>query len=106
MLMRFQVPQFIETEEKIIGPFTLKQFVFVAIGGAILFLLWFAVSPGLFIFLAIPVAAIFLGLALVKISEMPLYMYLFHLVSYLLNPKKYFYRSDEDINIQSKISDK
>lgn len=97
--MRFQVPQFIETEEKIVGPFTLKQFVFVAIGGAILFLLFFAVSPGLFIFLAIPVAVIFLGLALVKVQEMPLYMYLFHYINYLTNPKKYFYKSDNEIDI-------
>ena len=100
--MKFQVPQFIETEEKIIGPFTLKQFVFVAIGGAILFLLFFAVSPGVFIFLAIPVGAIFLGLALVRIQEMPLYMYLFNFVNYLINPKKYFYKTDEDIDISSK----
>ena len=97
--MRFQVPQFIETEEKIIGPFTLKQFVFVAIGGAILFLLFFAVPPGLFIFLAIPVAIIFLGLALVKIQEMPLYMYIFHYFNYLINPKKYFYKTDEEIKL-------
>src|SRR3989338_5552976 len=99
--MRFQVPQFIETEEKIIGPFTVKQFVFVAIGGAIFFLLWFAVSPGLFIFLAIPVAIIFFGLALVKISEMPLYMYLFYFINHLISPKKYIYNPDDEINIQS-----
>lgn len=100
--MKFQVPQFIETEEKIIGPFTLKQFVFVAIGGAILFLLFFTVSPGIFIFLAIPVGAIFLGLALIKIGEMPLYMYIFHFINYLINPKKYFYKTEEEINISNK----
>ncbi len=100
--MRFQVPQFIETEEKIIGPFTVKQFVFVAIGGAILFLLWFAVSPGVFIFLAIPVGAIFLGLALIKISEMPFYMYIFHFVNYLFNPKKYIYKPSDEIDFSSK----
>ena len=99
--MRFQVPQFIETEEKIIGPFTVKQFVFVALGGAILFLLFFAVSPGVFIFLAIPVGAIFLGLALVKINEMPLHMYLFYFINHLISPKKYIYNPDDEINIQS-----
>ncbi len=30
--MRFQVPQFIETETKIVGPFTLKQFLYIALG--------------------------------------------------------------------------
>lgn len=102
--MRFQVPQFIETEEKIIGPFTVKQFIFIAIGGALLFLLWFAVPPGIFIFLAIPIAAIFLGLALIKIQEMPLYLYLFNFANYLINPKKYIYRPDEEIDIASKPS--
>ncbi|TSC74085.1 MAG: hypothetical protein G01um101444_382 [Parcubacteria group bacterium Gr01-1014_44] len=98
--MRFQVPQFIETEEKIIGPFTLKQFIFVALGGAILFLLFFAVSPGIFIFLAIPVGAIFLGLALVKINEMPLYLYLFYFINHLISPKKYIYNPDDEIKIK------
>jgi len=95
--MKFQVPQFIETEEKIFGPFTLKQFIFIAIGGAILFLLFFAVPPGVFIVLAIPIGIIFVGLALVKIQEMPLYLYLFNFVTYLTNPKKYIYKSDEEI---------
>ena len=31
--MRFQLPQFIETETKLVGPFTLKQFIYLA-GGA------------------------------------------------------------------------
>ena len=30
--MRFQVPQFIEVEDKIFGPFTLKQFIYMAGG--------------------------------------------------------------------------
>lgn len=93
--MRFQVPQFIETEEKIIGPFTLKQFIIVAMGGSILFLLYFAVSPGLFVILAVPIAAIFVSLALIKVSEIPLYIYLFYALSYILNPKKYIFKSEE-----------
>ena len=31
--MQFQVPQFIEIEDKIIGPFTVKQFIYL-VGGA------------------------------------------------------------------------
>ena len=50
--MEYQVPQFIEVEDKIFGPFTLKQFIYVA-GGvglcAILVLyfpLWLGIIPG------------------------------------------------------------
>ena len=95
--MRFQVPQFIETEEKIIGPFTIKQFIFIAMGGAILFLLFFAVSPGIFVILAVPIVALTLSLALIRVQEMPLYMYLFYAIIYLFNPKRYLYRPDAEV---------
>lgn len=33
--MHFQVPQFIDVEDKIFGPFTLKQFIYLAGGAAV-----------------------------------------------------------------------
>jgi len=38
--MQFQVPQFIEVEDKIIGPLTFKQFVFVGGGFGMAYVLW------------------------------------------------------------------
>lgn len=38
--MRFQVPQFIEVEDKIFGPLTLKQFIYIAGGGGLSFLVY------------------------------------------------------------------
>jgi len=38
--MQFQVPQFIEVEDKIFGPFTFKQFLYFAGGGGVSFILW------------------------------------------------------------------
>ncbi len=38
--MRFQVPQFIEVEDKIFGPLTLKQFIYIAGGGGLSFLIY------------------------------------------------------------------
>lgn len=99
--MRFQVPQFIETEEKIIGPFTLKQFIFIAIGGALLFFIFFIVPPGIFLFIGIPVGLIFLGLALMKIDDIPIYLYLFYALNYFLNPRRYIYKSGGDGNSKS-----
>ena len=102
--MRFQVPQFIETEEKIIGPFTVKQFIFIAIGGALLFLIFFLVPPGWFVVLAIPVIAITLSLALIKVAEVPLYVYLANALSFAFNPKRYIYRPDADVDAPLKSS--
>ena len=42
--MQFQVPQFIEVEDKIFGPLTFKQFVYVAGGAGLAYLVW-RVSP-------------------------------------------------------------
>jgi hypothetical protein len=38
--MQFQVPQFIEVEDKIFGPLTFKQFVFIAGGAGMGYVLW------------------------------------------------------------------
>ena len=38
--MRFQVPQFIEVEDKIFGPLTLKQFIYVFGGGGLCFVFY------------------------------------------------------------------
>src|SRR3989344_1864039 len=95
--MRFQLPQFIETETKLVGPLTLKQFLWVAGGAAILFLLFMALQLSfLFFAFGIPVAGIFLALAFLKIDGMPLINYIAYLLSYLLNPKRYIFRKEEE----------
>jgi hypothetical protein len=58
--MRFQVPQFIEIEDKIFGPLTLKQFIYAA-GGVAVGVLAFMILPK---FIAIIISAPFVGLGL------------------------------------------
>ena len=94
--MRFQLPQFIETETKIVGPFTLQQFLWVAGGAAFTFLFYMLVKGVLFFFLAIPVALIFLALAFLKIDGVPLIVYASYSLSYLTNPKKYIFKKEDD----------
>jgi hypothetical protein len=57
--MQFQVPQFIEVEDKIFGPLTFKQFVFVLGGIGFAYLFW-RVLP---LFIAAPLIAAAGGLA-------------------------------------------
>ncbi len=90
--MRFQLPQFIETEVKIVGPFTLKQFLWIAGGAAVLFLLFILVKGFWFFVLALPIASIFIALAFVKVNEVPLLVYISYGLSYILNPKKYIFK--------------
>jgi len=94
--MRFQLPQFIETETKIVGPFTLQQFLWVAGGVAFLFLLYTLIKGVLFFFFAIPIVVIFGALAFVKIDGVPLIVYATYSISYFSNPKKYIFKKDTD----------
>lgn len=94
--MRFQLPQFIETETKIVGPFTLQQFLWVAGGASFVFLLYTLIKSALFFVLAIPIAGIFLALAFLKIDGVPLIVYLTYSISYFTNPKKYIFKKTDD----------
>lgn len=93
--MRFQLPQFIETEVKIVGPFTLKQFIWLAGGAAVLTLLYMTIKGLIFFALAIPIGGIFLALAFFKIDDVPLLNYASYGLSYILNPKKYLFQKEE-----------
>jgi hypothetical protein len=72
--MQFQVPQFIEVEDKIIGPLTFKQFVFIAGGGGLAFMAWKWIPGGLFISAPFIVAGIAagIGLAMGSYNERPI----------------------------------
>ncbi len=67
--MRFEVPQFIDVEDKIFGPFTFKQFIYLVGGGALAY-----VSYKLILFPIWPIVSLFfilmaLALAFYKINN-------------------------------------
>ena len=90
--MQFNVPQFIEVEDKIIGPLTLKQFLYLAVGGGILFALWFVVKVWVFIILVIPIMGLCLILAFLKVNGRSLVSFLGSFIVYLTKPKLYIWR--------------
>ena len=70
--MRFQVPQFIEIEDKIFGPLTLKQFIYLAGGGGISFVIY-SIIPYIIValFFIVPVMIFSVALAFYKINGKP-----------------------------------
>lgn len=98
--MRFQVPQFIETETKLIGPFTLKQFLFVA-GGASMIAMEYIILSGIFFLIAGFLTAAFFGaLAFVKIDGQPFINYLSYLLAYALGSKQYLFKPKQEEGIK------
>ncbi len=69
--MRYQVPQFIDIEDKIVGPFTLKQFLIYVFTALMLVPVFLFSDLSLFITLALPVAGIAVLFAHVKINGKP-----------------------------------
>lgn len=97
--MQFQVPQFIETEIKIVGPFTLKQFLWVAAGATLLFL-DFSVLTGFWaILVGIIIAAIAGAFAFMKIDDMPLLNYVSNALTFSFGPKRYIYTENDNSRI-------
>lgn len=56
--MRYQVPQFIDIEDKIIGPLTLKQFITYIVAVLLLIPLYLVADLSLFLTLALPVLGV------------------------------------------------
>lgn len=90
--MRFQVPQFIESETKAIGPLTFTQAAWIAIGGFLIFIFFTLFQTVVAVIATIIIGPIFLALAFMKVNDIPLIVYLTKYISYLINPKQYRYK--------------
>lgn len=92
--MQFQVPQFIEVEDKIFGPLTFKQFVYVGGGLGAVYLLW-RVLP---IYLAGPlilgVGGLAAALAFLQWNGRPFILGLENGFYYLVKSKLYLWSNE------------
>lgn len=93
--MQYQVPQFIEVEDKIIGPLTLKQFLWLLAGAGILLVVWALVDLAVFIILAIPIVALSGLLAFLKVNGRPFIYFLGSLFHFIRKPKMFIWGRKE-----------
>ncbi len=91
--MQFQVPQFIEVEDKIFGPLTFKQFIYIGGGVGAAYLLW-RVLP---IYIAAPLIAAEAGLAaalaFLQLNGRPFIIGLENGFFYLVHSKLYLWNN-------------
>lgn len=93
--MRFEVPQFIEIEDKIIGPFTWKQFVYLA-GGIGLCIIFFLSTPFVVaVLLSIPIGALSGALTFHRVNNRPFSVFLESVVNYFSHSRLYLWRREE-----------
>lgn len=89
--MEFQVPQFIEVEDKIFGPLTIFQFIYVVGGVGFAVVMWLTMPLWAAILLGGPIAALGIGLAFVKVNDRPLMVTLEAAADYFFSSKLYIW---------------
>jgi hypothetical protein len=90
--MRFQVPQFIDVEDKIFGPFTFKQFVYLAGGAGSSYALFKLLPIYLSIPLILPILGVALALTFYKINGKPFIEILQAYFVYIIKGKLFIWK--------------
>ncbi len=93
--MRYQVPQFIEVEDKIFGPLTLKQFIYLAGSAGVGFIIY-RLLPGIIsVPLAVVCVAFGIALAFYKPDgHRPFIFLMEQAFKYYMNPKTFIWKQD------------
>lgn len=88
-MAQYKVPQDVEADDKLLGPFTFRQFVYLMIMGGCIGLAFglFQIFP-ILVIIPLPFILFFGALALPLKRDQPMETYLAAIVSYFLKPKK------------------
>ena len=93
--MRYQVPQFIEIEDKIIGPLTVKQFIYIVGGAGMSFIFYTFLPIYLAIILMAAVIPLSLALAFYKINNKPFIDFLESAFKFYTKQNLYIWKKEE-----------
>lgn len=104
--MQYKVPQYIEVEDKLFGPLTLKQFSYLMGGFGLTIILWRTFADSSFLlFILAPVVAFSLALAFLKPNGKPFIYLLQSAIFFIIRPRKLFWKnpgsreSRENVNL-------
>lgn len=104
--MQFKVPQFLDIEDKIFGPFTFKEFVYLAGGAGLCFVLYKLLGLILGIIPIIIMAGISLALTFYRPNDKPFVNMVESGFKYLIQNKLYIWKRQEGRNgQQQKVND-
>lgn len=84
---QFTVPQFIDAEDRIIGPVTARQFIILMVVGLIEFALFKLVSFVQFLVIGVPLVAVGGIVAFMKVNGQPFHYFLLNLLQTFKKPR-------------------
>lgn len=100
-MAQYKVPQNVESEDKLLGPLTMKQFIYAIIGIGWGFLVWRLLSAGgnmaipFMLLLILPISGFMLLLAFGKKEEQSFENYLIALIRFNIVPRKRIWLKDD-----------
>jgi len=94
--MLFNVPQFIEIEDKMVGPLTAKQIGWLGIGGILLLIFWNLLDTSAFIIAAIVIVGLFGALAFYRPYNQSLIGFIISSFRFVFRPKIYIWEINRD----------
>ena len=92
--MQFQVPQFLEVEDKILGPLTFRQFVFIAGGVGFAYVLYRLLPLILAAPLIAGVGGLAAALAFFQFNGRPFILAMENAFYYFIHPKLYLWNNE------------
>ena len=95
--MQYQVPQFIEIEDKIFGPMTFKQFLYVAGGTALAFIMWSFLPSFIALPVGLAVLGFFLMAAFYKVNGRPFLHFIENYFKFSFSKKLYLWRKRKKV---------
>jgi hypothetical protein len=90
--MQFKVPQFIDVEDKLFGPFTFRQFAYLIGGAGSIYVIYRLLPLWIGIFLILPIAGLSALLTFYKINNKPFIYYLQAGINYYISSKLYIWK--------------
>jgi hypothetical protein len=102
--MQYQVPQFIEIEDKIFGPLTFKQFVYVAGGAGMCFVVYKLIPMPFSMLVILPLGGFSGALAFYKVNNRPFIDAVESAVRFFMGNKLYLWEKRDKPKTQEEIS--
>ena len=100
-MAQFQVPQFIEIEQKIIGGIlTMRQFLILSLGGGIIFLLFLSVKFFIWIILSVIIGVGIFAMSFLKLNGRSFSSLMKAAFFYYWNPSFYLWKSEDEYAIK------
>src|SRR3989338_4721011 len=105
-MQQFVVPQFIDVEDKIIGPVTVRQFLILLVAGLIIFIAYRLADFTLFVIMLALIGGLSLVVAFVKINGQTFHYFLLNIIQTTKKPsRRLWYKkyTDKDLNVLRKV---